>query len=200
MSDTKEHLRAQVEELLGELQRGRRAEQQLLKLVAEPEYREYLCALGKKDLDSRARAQHGPSGVFQDLWVRVRKKLRGFRGTSERQFRKWLRTMYRRLVLDANEQANRHACAEEALPEPSSFPSPSEAIQNAEEEKARRKHLERFLEGLDAKARVIVMLREAYGFPYPKIADAVGDTEDRIRYLCHKAMARAHLPPKDSSG
>jgi RNA polymerase sigma factor (sigma-70 family) len=190
-------LRTQVESLLTQFHAGRRAQEQLLELSNH--YRPYLLAIGNSDLAAPARAQHGASDLFQDLWFLVREHLHQFRGTTEAEFKGWLRTIYVNQLKHINARAERRVAAVDELPTASNWPAPSAALRATEEEVARRQGLNRLLTGLPEKERVILVLREAFDFKYVDIAYVLGETEDHVRYLCNRSKAAAHLSPPDES-
>jgi len=182
-----EERRGRVEQLLGELQTGRRAEQQLAELI-HTDYRRLLIAIGTDALDSRARAHQGPSDIFQDVWLSAKGDLWKFRGTSEAEFKSWLKQIYVHRLSKANADFERDAAARQETMPGSTVETPSEAVGHAEDDEARRLHLERILGGLSSQERVILVLREAFGFKYADIAYVLGDTEDGVRYTYNKAM------------
>lgn len=128
---------------------------------------------------------HQAEDLLQETFVRVYRARDRYEPSA--QFRSWLFTIARRLVVD---HARRQHIAWDSRPEALEAASGPERADHAAEATELRVQLERAIEGLPAGQREIVLLSRVAGMRTDEIADVVGSTPGAVRVALHRALRR----------
>jgi RNA polymerase sigma-70 factor, ECF subfamily len=128
--------------------------------------------------------RHEAEDVTQDAYLRVHRSLRTFRGESS--FRTWL---YRVVVNAATTHLRRRGRFGDLGDEPDlvfrlAEPTPAEAAEVDQDE------LRRALATLPDAQRVVVVMKDAYGFTCQEIAEDIGISEGAVKVRLHRARKR----------
>jgi RNA polymerase sigma-70 factor (ECF subfamily) len=167
-------------------------------------YREYLHALARTQLNSRLQGLVNPSDLVQETFLEACRDFGRFQGTTEAQWRAWLRrilvhnlaTLFEKQVLAAKRDRRRQA----PLPEPFGLPqdakaqaraalisplsSPSSQAQRREATAVLAEHLTR----LAGPYREVLQLRNLEGLPFEEVAQRMGRTPGAVRVLWLRAL------------
>jgi RNA polymerase sigma-70 factor, ECF subfamily len=128
--------------------------------------------------------RHEAEDVAQDAYLRVHRSLRTFRGESS--FRTWL---YRVVANTATTHLRRKGRFGDLGHEPDlvfrlAEPAPAEAAE------VDRDELRRALITLPDAQRMVVVMKDAYGFSCQEIADDMGISEGAVKVRLHRARKR----------
>jgi RNA polymerase sigma-70 factor (ECF subfamily) len=161
------------------LERCRRGEPEAFKELVERTHRQ-VYTLAYRLVGDR----HEAEDVAQDAYLRVHRSLRTFRGESS--FHTWL---YRVVANAATTHLRRKGRFGDLGDEPDlvfrlAEPAPAEATE------VDRDELRRALIALPAAQRVVVVMKDAYGFSCQEIADDIGISEGAVKVRLHRARKR----------
>jgi RNA polymerase sigma-70 factor, ECF subfamily len=166
------------------------------KLLAN--YRGYLLLVANQEVDTDLRAKIAPSDVAQETFLIAHQKFDSFEGTSEHEFRGWLRRillnrykdLWREFKATQQRNANREvpfegdASWQQMLADNGDTPS---VLAVASEELAA---LEKALSQLPDDQRLIIELRNWERITFAEIGERLGKTEDAVRKAWGRAMKR----------
>lgn len=160
------------------LERCRRGEPEAFAELVERTYRQ-VYTLAYRLVGDR----HEAEDVAQEAYLRVHRSLRTFRGDSS--FRTWL---YRIVANAAMSNLRRRGRFGDLGDEPDmvlrlSEPAPAEVGLDTDE-------LRRALDSLPDGQRVVVMMKDAYGFSCREIAQEMGISEGAVKVRLHRARRR----------
>ncbi|MBI2152307.1 MAG: sigma-70 family RNA polymerase sigma factor [Candidatus Rokubacteria bacterium] len=121
--------------------------------------------------------------VAQEVFLRVHRSIRGFRG--EAKLSTWLYAITSRLCLNRLKAPGRHRRAGEAALAriANGHPNPGAALEASEREAA----LHRAIAELDEERRIVVVLRDLHGLAYEEIAAALDLPLNTLRSRLHRA-------------
>jgi RNA polymerase sigma-70 factor, ECF subfamily len=154
-------------------------------------YRDYLRFLARILMDPRLRGKFDPSDVVQETMLRAHRNLAQFRGTTEAEFRSWLRTILSRLL--ANAACRPEGPGQGSIEESSARleallfaaeASPSDAAIRLED----LQRLEAALDRLPAEQREVVVLHHLHGKPVKDIAREMNRTVASVAGLLRRGL------------
>ncbi|MGH2685855.1 MAG: RNA polymerase sigma factor [Actinomycetota bacterium] len=118
--------------------------------------------------------------VAQEAYLRVHRSLRGFRG--EARFETWLHRIVANVAMTNMRKRGRFGDPVEepdrVVPVPDG-PSPDDVLE--------RDEVRRALASLPPGQRVVVVLKDVYGFSAREIADQIGTSEGAVKVRLHRA-------------
>ena len=166
-------------------------------------YRNYMGLLVRLQVGRRLRRKVDVEDLLQEVWLEIHRKIVTFRGSSEREFLMWVRRMIgsilanqvrhflgtkcrdlrleRALVDELNESSR---ALNRSLIAPQSTPS---------QQTVRREQaviLADALQGLPEDYREVIILRQLEGLSFPDVARRLGRTEDSVKNVWLRALAR----------
>ena len=166
-------------------------------------YRNYMGLLVRLQVGRRLRRKVDVEDLLQEVWLEIHRKIVTFRGSSEREFLMWVRRMIgsilanqvrhflgtkcrdlrleRALVDELNESSR---ALNRSLIAPQSTPS---------QQAVRREQaviLADALQGLPEDYREVIILRQLEGLSFPDVARRLGRTEDSVKNVWLRALAR----------
>jgi RNA polymerase sigma-70 factor (ECF subfamily) len=167
-------------------------------------YRDYLQLLAQAQLGDRLRARANPSDLVQETFLQASRHFGQFRGTSEEEWRGWLRRILRRRLLRLVRKhlaARKRAAGREvafapegstaappggqgALVSPHSSPSAQAGRREVAALVADR------LARLPAPYRDVLVLRHLQGLGFPEVARRMGRSPGAVRILWLRALER----------
>jgi RNA polymerase sigma-70 factor (ECF subfamily) len=178
------------------LQKARAGDHAALNELAG-EVRPELAAIAKKALPKRKGGKDDASDVVQESLLAICRNIGNFRGTTEAEFRAWLRAIVRNKARDVqryDHQPGRDENRKQALPEDSSgavmlaagTSSPSQQATRREEEARREEALKR----LPADAQEVIRLHFHEERDWPEIAREMERSEAAVKRLYFRAVRR----------
>jgi RNA polymerase sigma-70 factor (ECF subfamily) len=168
-------------------------------------YRDYLYLLSRVGVNERLRALAESSDIVQQTLLRAHERIGQFQGTSEAEFRAWLRTILARQLTDLARRAGQpywlgKQSLEAVLDQ--SWARLESRIADQErspgEQAERREQLLRLTEavaGLPEDQRMAVELHHLEGYSVPEVGRLIGKSAGSVAGLLHRGMKalRAHL-------
>jgi RNA polymerase sigma-70 factor (ECF subfamily) len=166
-------------------------------------YRNYLALLARVQLGRRMQGKVDPADLIQETFLEAHRKIQRFRGGSEREFLAWLRQILvailanqvrhyygtkRRDVRLERELADDLDQSSRALGGHLVAPHSSPSQQASRREQAVL--LADALGGLPEDYREVIILRQLEGLTFPQVADRLGRSEDSVKKLWARALAR----------
>jgi RNA polymerase sigma-70 factor (ECF subfamily) len=166
-------------------------------------YRNYMGLLVRLQVGRRLRRKVDVEDLLQEVWLEIHRKIATFRGSSEREFLMWVRRMIgsilanqvrhflgtkcrdlrlERALVDELDQSSR--ALNPSLIAPQSTPS---------QQAVRREQaviLADALQGLPEDYREVIILRQLEGLSFPDVARRLGRTEDSVKNVWLRALAR----------
>ena len=166
-------------------------------------YRNYMGLLVRLQVGRRLRRKVDVEDLLQEVWLEIHRKIVTFRGSSEREFLMWVRRMIgsilanqvrhflgtkcrdlrlERALVDDLDQSSR--ALDRGLIAPQSTPS---------QQAVRREQaviLADALQGLPEDYREVIILRQLEGLSFPEVARRLGRTEDSVKNVWLRALAR----------
>src|SRR5436309_7367882 len=166
-------------------------------------FRPYLALLARLQIGRRLQGKADPADLVQEAFLEAHRDFPGFRGTSEGELMAWLRQILARNLANlarrylgtrgrdvrlernlADELAESSRVLEGGLASPQSSPS-QRAV--AREQAAR---LATALESLPAGYGEVIVLRHLEGLPFAEVAQRMRRTQDSVKKLWVRAIAR----------
>ncbi|WP_206108215.1 sigma-70 family RNA polymerase sigma factor [Paludisphaera soli] len=184
------------------LDRARQGDGAALGLLLE-RYRNYLALLARVQIGRRIQAKIDVADVLQDVSLEVHRRIGGFRGGSEGEFLAWLRQILGgvlanqlrryfgakrrdvRLERDLGEDLDRSS---RAMAGPLAAAGSSPSAQASRREQAVL--LADAIDGLSPDYREVIILRQLEGLSFPEVADRMGRTQDSVKNLWARALAK----------
>jgi RNA polymerase sigma-70 factor, ECF subfamily len=166
-------------------------------------YRNYMGLLIRLQVGRRLRRKVDAEDLLQELGLEIHRKIMTFRGSSEREFLMWVRRMIgsimanqvrhflgtkcrdlrlERALVDELDRSSR--ALHQNLVAPQSTPS---------QQAVRREQaviLADALQGLPEDYREVIILRQLEGLSFPDVARRLGRTEDSVKNVWLRALAR----------
>jgi RNA polymerase sigma-70 factor (ECF subfamily) len=196
-NDLKSPVASDVPSLLAQVRAG--SATALARLLQD--YRPFLLLLAAREIPADVRAKAGLSDLVQDTLLAVHQGMPNFVGTSEAEFRAWLRKILvhqgtnlvnhfrhtakratgRELSLD-DSRMRADLAGQLAAPDP----TPSARARHNEEREAISAALAR----LPQEARAVVLLRHRERLPFADIARRLGKSEAAVRQIWARAVKR----------
>lgn len=134
----------------------------------------------------RARGAHDADGLTNEVLLRAFRNIRDFDG-NETQFRAWVFTIARNVLIDEHRKRSRRP---EAIPtEPADMPDiTSPAAGDAFEDQVVDARLRRHLEALSDDQRDVLLLRTVADLSIEETAEIVGKSQGAVKALQHRAV------------
>lgn len=169
-------------------------------------YRDYLIAVARAEISPDLAAKVSPSDVVQDTFTQAIRDFPRFTGSTEAEFKAWLKQILLHNFLDLVKRykgtAMRNVLKEVAFDSgvnelPHSQDSPSSIV-------AANEQLERFreeLRHLTAEQQRVIELRSIEGWPFSKIGEELNKSPDSVRKVWVRAIESLseRLRPNDES-
>lgn len=128
--------------------------------------------------------RHEAEDVAQEAYLRAYRSLRGFRGDAR--FETWLHRIVANAAMTQLRRRGRFgdlvAEGQEAVLHDVEARSPEESLGDAE--------VKRALHALGEGQRIVVVLKDVYGFSCQEIGDHIGATEGAVKVRLHRARRR----------
>jgi RNA polymerase sigma-70 factor (ECF subfamily) len=166
-------------------------------------YHNYLTLLARVQLGRRIQGKIDVLDVVQDVSLEVHRKIGMFRGSSEGEFLAWLRQILSGILANQVRRyfgtKRRDVRLERDLWEDLDRSSRSlggqlVAAQSSPSAQASRREQAVFLAdaigGLPNDYREVIILRQLEGLSFPQVAERMGRTEDSVKNLWARALAR----------
>ena len=160
------------------------------------QWRNYLLLIANQDLDQELQPKVAPSDMVQQSLLDVQQHIVDFRGSSEAEFRAWVRQILRNNIQTARRRfktAKQRDLNREIDIDDSGNPpllhaedSPSAAALNLERESV----LESAMQKLPKHYRQVIQLRNWEELTFVEIAKRMDSTEDSVRKLWARALLR----------
>ena len=173
-------------------------------------YRNYMGLLVRLQVGRRLRSKVDIDDLLQEIWLEIHRKIGLFRGGSEREFLTWVRRVIgsilanqvrhyfgtkgrdlrlERALIDELDQSSRSL--NESLVASESSPS---------QQAVRREQavlLADALQDLPEDYREVIILRQLEGLSFPDVARRMGRTEDSVKNVWLRALARLRRTLED---
>jgi RNA polymerase sigma-70 factor (ECF subfamily) len=166
-------------------------------------YRNYLSLLARVQIGRRIQGKLDVADLVQETFLGVHRGIRNFRGSSEAQFLAWLRQILvgilanqvRRYFGTKRRDVRLERELQDDLDRSSVFlGSHLVASQSSPSAQASRREqaviLADAMEGLPDDYREVIILRQLEGLSFPDVARRMGRTEDSVKNLWARALAR----------
>ena len=166
-------------------------------------YHHYLTLLARVQLGRRIQGKIDVLDIVQDVSLEVHRKLGMFRGSSEGEFLAWLRQILSGILANQVRRylgtKRRDIRLERDLGEDLDRSSRSlagglAATQSSPSAQASRREqavlLADAIGGLPGDYREVIILRQLEGLSFPQVAERMGRTEDSVKNLWTRALAR----------
>ncbi|OJW05492.1 MAG: hypothetical protein BGO49_01980 [Planctomycetales bacterium 71-10] len=166
-------------------------------------YHNYLTLLARVQLGRRIQAKLDVADVVQDVSLEVHRRIASFRGGSEGEFLSWLRQILGGVLAN---QVRRYFGAKrrdvrlerdlfEDLDQSSrAMAAPLVAAESSPSAQAARREqaviLADALDDLAADYREVIILRQLQGLSFPEVAERMGRTQDSVKNLWARALAK----------
>ncbi|AMV36617.1 sigma-70 family RNA polymerase sigma factor [Planctomyces sp. SH-PL62] len=166
-------------------------------------YHNYLSLLARVQIGRRIQAKVDVSDVLQDVSLEVHRRIGGFRGGSEGEFLAWMRQILGGVLAD---QIRRYLGAKrrdvrlerelgEDLDRSSrAMAGPLAAVGSSPSARASRREqaviLADAINGLPPDYREVIILRQLEGLSFPEVAERMERTQDSVKNLWARALAR----------
>ena len=164
-------------------------------------FRNTMLAIANEKTARDVRRREAPSDIVQETIVEAQRDLDGFRGESEGEMQAWLRHVLSRNISNTERKhrtliRNIHRerpMADEARNEAVGLVDPSSSPVSKATRREAIDALERVIAGLPADARAVVDLRYRQGRSYIEIARSMNRSEEAVRKLWSRTVARIAL-------
>jgi RNA polymerase sigma-70 factor (ECF subfamily) len=166
-------------------------------------YRNYLSLLARVQIGRRIQGKLDVADLVQETFLGVHRGVRNFRGSTEAQFLAWLRQILvgilanqvRRYFGTKRRDVRLERDLQDDLERSSVFlgshliaPQSSPSAQASRREQA--VILADAMEGLPEDYREVIILRQLEGLSFPDVARRMGRTEDSVKNLWARALAK----------
>src|SRR5271166_1482286 len=166
-------------------------------------YRNYVGLLVRLQVGRRLKSKVDIEDLLQEIWLEIHRKIALFRGGSEREFLSWVRRLIgsilanqvrhyigtkgrdlrlERALADELDQSSRAMNGSLVAPES----SPSQQAVRREQAVL----LADALQDLPEDYREVIILRQLEGLSFPDVARRLGRTEDSVKNVWLRALAR----------
>jgi RNA polymerase sigma-70 factor, ECF subfamily len=166
-------------------------------------YRNYVGLLVRLQVGRRLKSKVDVEDLLQEIWLEIHRKIALFRGGSEREFLTWVRRLIGSIL--ANQVRHylgtkrRDLRLERALADDLDHSSLAMnqsliAAQSSPSQQAVRREqavlLSDALQSLPDDYREVIILRQLEGLSFPDVARRLGRTEDSVKNVWLRALAR----------
>jgi RNA polymerase sigma-70 factor, ECF subfamily len=173
-------------------------------------YRNYVGLLVRLQIGRRLRSKVDIEDLLQEIWLEIHRKITLFRGGSEREFLTWARRLIGSIL--ANQVRHylgtkrRDLRLERALVDELDHSSRALnegliASQSSPSQQAVRREqavlLADALHDLPEDYREVIILRQLVGLSFPDVARRMGRTEDSVKNVWLRALARLRFTLED---
>lgn len=162
------------------------------------DWRGYLLLIANQDLDRDIQAKVGPSDVVQESMLILQDRIGDFRGSSEPEFRAWIRQILKTNLEDSRrkyKQAQRRSVQREVRRDDSRLVGvdPAESRVTPGTDLAHRERVEilsRVMEELPENYRQVIELRNWQELGFREVAERMDSNEDAVRKLWYRAILK----------
>jgi RNA polymerase sigma-70 factor, ECF subfamily len=166
-------------------------------------YRNYVALLVRIQVGRRLKSKVDSDDLLQEIWLEIHRKIALFRGGSEREFLCWVRRLIGSIL--ANQMRHylgtkrRDLRLERALADDLDHSSLAMnqgliASESSPSQQAVRREqavlLSDALQNLPDDYREVIILRQLEGLSFPDVARRMGRTEDSVKNVWLRALAR----------
>ena len=150
--------------------------------------RPYLKRFGHRRLPHWARSRAETEDLVQESLIRALKHLPRFENQSIRDFRSWLHTVFRNLVIDEKRFVARVGVPKEL---PTDVEDPGMSPLEHVVEQAKASVSERALQRLEPGERLLIVYRLQHGYSFRELADKLGKpSADAARMTYNRALTK----------
>ena len=173
-------------------------------------YRNYVGLLVRLQVGRRLRTKVDIEDLLQEIWLEIHRKIALFRGGSEREFLSWARRLIGSILanqvrhyIGTKSRDVRLECAlADELDQSSRAINESliAAHSSPSQQAVRREQavlLADALQGLPEDYREVIILRQLEGLSFPDVARRMGRTEDSVKNVWLRALARLRCMLED---
>jgi RNA polymerase sigma-70 factor, ECF subfamily len=166
-------------------------------------YRRYLSVIARGQIGRQLRAKVDASDLVQETCLEAHRHFSQFRGTTEVEFRAWLRSILAGLIGSSVRHYRGTKCRDIRLERPiaHSTADNSQQVQHElttpsatpSEQVVRREasgRLDRAIEELPPDYRQVIILRHRQGLPFGQVAAEMGRSIDSVEKLWFRALGQ----------
>jgi len=173
-------------------------------------YRNYMGLLVRLQVGRRLRTKVDIEDLLQEIWLEIHRKIALFRGGSEREFLTWARRVIGAILANqvrhylgtkCRDLRLERALADELDQSSRALDENLVAAQSSPSQQAVRREqavlLADALEDLPEDYREVIILRQLEGLSFPDVARRMGRTEDSVKNVWLRALARLRRTLED---
>jgi RNA polymerase sigma-70 factor (ECF subfamily) len=166
-------------------------------------YRNYMGLLVRLQVGRRLRSKVDVEDLLQEIWLEIHRKISLFRGGSEREFLTWVRRVIGSILANqirhyigtkGRDLRLERALADELDQSSRALNASLVAQQSSPSQQAVRREqavlLADALQNLPDDYREVIILRQLEGLSFPDVARQMGRTEDSVKNVWLRALAR----------
>ena len=166
-------------------------------------YRNYVGLLVRLQVGRRLRTKVDIEDLLQEIWLEIHRKIALFRGGSEREFLSWARRLIGSILANqvrhyigtkSRDLRLERALADELDQSSRALNESLIAAQSSPSQQAVRREqavlLADALQDLPEDYREVIILRQLEGLSFPDVARRMGRTEDSVKNVWLRALAR----------
>jgi RNA polymerase sigma-70 factor (ECF subfamily) len=173
-------------------------------------YRNYVGLLIRLQVGRRLRTKVDIEDLLQEIWLEIHRKIGLFRGTSEREFLSWARRLIGSILANqvrhyigtkSRDLRLERALADELDQSSRALNESLIAAHSSPSQQAVRREqavlLADALQELPEDYREVIILRQLEGLSFPDVARRMGRTEDSVKNVWLRALARLRRTLED---
>jgi RNA polymerase sigma-70 factor (ECF subfamily) len=173
-------------------------------------YRNYMGLLIRLQVGRRLRSKVDVEDLLQEIWLEIHRKIPLFRGGSEREFLTWVRRVIGAILANqirhyigtkGRDLRLERALGDELDQSSRALNESLVAAQSSPSQQAVRREqavlLADALQGLPEDYREVIILRQLEGLSFPDVARRMGRTEDSVKNVWLRALARLRRTLED---
>jgi RNA polymerase sigma-70 factor, ECF subfamily len=173
-------------------------------------YRNYMGLLVRLQIGRRLRTKVDIEDLLQEIWLEIHRKIALFRGRSEREFLTWVRRVIGAILANqvrhylgtkCRDLRLERALADEVDQSSRALDESLVAAQSSPSQQAVRREqavlLADALQDLPEDYREVIILRQLEGLSFPDMARRMGRTEDSVKNVWLRALARLRRALED---
>ncbi len=173
-------------------------------------YRNYVGLLIRLQVGRRLRTKVDIEDLLQEIWLEIHRKIGLFRGTSEREFLSWARRLIGSILANqvrhyigtkSRDLRLERALADELDQSSRALNESLIAAHSSPSQQAVRREqavlLADALQELPEDYREVIILRQLEGLSFPDVARRIGRTEDSVKNVWLRALARLRRTLED---
>jgi RNA polymerase sigma-70 factor, ECF subfamily len=166
-------------------------------------YRNYVGLLVRLQVGRRLRTKVDVEDLLQEIWLEIHRKIALFRGGSEREFLSWARRLIGSILANqvrhyigtkSRDLRLERALADELDQSSRALNESLIATHSSPSQQAVRREqavlLADALQDLPEDYREVIILRQLEGMSFPDVARRMGRTEDSVKNVWLRALAR----------